>query len=163
MRDLGNALTRFLHRKPYDKCYRGILAVVECKKTTQGWFYYHIHCIIDGSYVPQTQISQDWKECSGFPIVWVERIRSPQRALKYVLKYILKGFTSDLDQDRLDFKESMKGARFVRNYGSYYDFYQTATHVYFPCPTCKSVKNWVVWDYIGQVDLFLNTGYYDTG
>lgn len=163
VRDLGKALTRFLHRKPYNKSYRGVLAVVECKKTSYGWFYYHIHCLLDGDYVPQSQISKDWFECSGFPIVWVERVRSPTRALKYVLKYILKGFTSELDQDRLDFKKSMKGARFVRNYGDYYAFYHTATHVYFPCPNCHSVKSWVVWDFSNQIDLFQNKGAYDSG
>lgn len=150
-----------MHRHPYDK-YKGLLAVIECKKTSYGWFYYHIHCLLDGFYYPQDKISEDWKEISGFPVVWVERIRSPRRAFKYVLKYILKGFSFDRDQDRLDFKASMKGVRYVRSYGSYYDFYQTAQHVYFPCPTCDSVKSWVVWDYIGQVDLFQNAPY-DTG
>lgn len=163
VRDLGKALTRFLHRKPYNKCYQAVLAVMECKKTSYGWFYYHIHCLLDGAYVPQSQISKDWFECSGFPIVWVERVRSPARALKYVLKYILKGFSSDVEQDRLDFKESMKGARFVRSYGNYYDFYHSATHVYFPCPNCKSVKSWVVWDFCNQIDLFEGQGVFDSG
>lgn len=159
--ELRSALTRFLHRHPYHH-WKGVLAVIECKKTRTNLFYYHIHCILDGFFVPQDQISRDWKDCSGFPIVWVERIRSPNRALKYVLKYVLKGFSFNDHQDRLDFKESMRGVRYVSSYGSYYDLYQTANHVYFPCPNCQAVKSWVVWDYIGQVDLFQNVPY-DTG
>lgn len=161
VRDLGSALTSFLHRHPYHH-WKGLLAVIECKKTTQGLFYYHIHALFDGFYVPQDQISQDWKQCSGFPITWIEAVKSPKRAFKYVLKYVLKGFSFERDQDRLDFKDSMKGVRYIRSYGSYYDFYQTAEHVYFPCPNCQAVKSWVVWDYIGQVDLFQNVPY-DTG
>ena len=47
VREMGKALNRFMHRNPY-VLWKGLLAVVECKKTRDGWFYYHIHCLYDG-------------------------------------------------------------------------------------------------------------------
>ena len=160
VREMGKALNRFMHRNPY-VLWKGLLAVVECKKTRDGWFYYHIHCLYDGFYVPQQIISRDWKEISGFPIVWVKQIsRTPKRALKYVLKYVLKGFSFDKDKDRLDFKASMKGVHYVRSFGKYYALnYRLGQHVYFRCPNCQSVKCWVVWDFCNNVDLFEGISY----
>jgi len=160
VREMGKALTRFLHRNPY-VMWKGLLAVVECKKTRDGWFYYHIHCLYDGFFVPQSIISKDWREISGFPIVWVKGIsRTPKRALKYVLKYVLKGFSFDNPRDRQDFKLSMKSVHYVRSFGEYYSLnYCFSPHVYFPCPNCKSVRSWVVWDFCNNVDLFEGQSY----
>lgn len=156
VRAMGKALNRFLHMKRYRQAWKGLLATVECKKTKSGWFYYHIHCIVSGAFVPQAQISQDWKKASGFPIVYIERIyRTPQRALRYVLKYVLKGFSFEKDKDRLEFKSSMKGVRYIRTYGEFYNSeYLSSDHVYFPCPECGSIKCWVLIDYCDLVDLF---------
>jgi Zn finger protein HypA/HybF involved in hydrogenase expression len=156
VRSMGKALNRFLHMKRYRHAWKGLLATVECKKTRSGWFYYHIHAIISGAFVPQSLISADWRKASGFPIVWVTRIsRTPKRALRYVLKYVLKGFSFEKNKDRLDFKTSMKGVRYIRSYGEFYNSeYLSADHVYFPCPECKSIKCWVLLDYCGLVDLF---------
>lgn len=153
---MGKALNRFLHRKRYSKAWHGLLATVECKKTSYGWFYYHIHCILEGAFIPQAQISEDWRKESGFSIVFIERIyRTPKRALKYVLKYILKGFAFKDIGDKADFKDSMKGVRYIRSYGDFYNFqYQSSKHVYFPCPECGALKSWVILDYLKTVDLF---------
>jgi Zn finger protein HypA/HybF involved in hydrogenase expression len=163
VRAMGKALNRFLHMKRY-RVWKGLLATVECKKTRYGWFYYHIHCILSGGFVPQAQISEDWKKQSGFPIVYIEKIwRTRKRALRYVLKYVLKGFAFEKDKDRLDFKMSMKGVRYIRSYGDFYNSeYLSSNHVYFPCPECGSVKCWVVLDYCGLVDLFEGIPY-DSG
>ena len=160
VRQMGKALIRLFHRKRYSRLWKGILAVVECKKTRSGMFYYHIHCIVSGGYVPQGVISQDWREVSGFPIVDIRRIsRTPRRALRYVLKYIMKGALLN-PQDRADFKESMKGVRYVRSYGEFYNLkYRTGRHVYFPCPNCGAVKSWVILEYCNIVDLVRDEAY----
>jgi hypothetical protein len=164
VRDLGKALNRLLHRRRY-KGWKGVLATVECKKTKSGLFFYHIHCIVSGGYIPQKLISKDWSEVSGFPIVHVKKIsRTPKRALKYVLKYVLKGFSFKLDKDKQDFKVSMKGVRYIRSYGEFYNSeYSSGVHVYFPCPNCKAVKCWVVVEFCDLVDLFEGEGYGDYG
>jgi len=155
VRAMGEALNKLLHRKRYARLWKGLLATVECKKTPSGKFYYHIHCLLSGAYVPQALISKDWREISGFPIVHVKRIsRTPRRALRYVLKYILKGFSFAKSKDKIDFKMSMRGVRYVRSYGDFYNFqYKHGTHVYFPCPNCEAVKSWVVLEFCDLVDL----------
>jgi len=151
---IGRALNRFLHRHPYHH-WKGVLAVLECKKTAYNWFYYHVHCLFDGFSVPQGQISHDWREISGFSIVWVKAIsRTPKKALRYILKYVLKGFAFDDSKDRSDFKESMRGVHYVRSYADFYDLsYHAASHVYFPCPECGAIKSWIVVDFCNLVDL----------
>jgi len=152
IRKMGLALSRFLHLKLYRRAWKGLLATVECKKTPSGWFYYHIHCIVQGSFVPQAQISMDWRKESGFPIVFIEKIwRTPTRCLRYVLKYVLKGFTFEDLKDKADFKGSMKGVRYIRSYGNFYNFeYHMGKHVYFPCPECGAVRSWVVLDFLSD-------------
>jgi hypothetical protein len=164
VRDMGKALNKLLHRKAY-KSWFGILATVECKKTKSGMFYYHIHMLVKGLFVKQAQISKDWKACSRFPIVWAKAVtRTPRRALKYVLKYVLKGFAFKSAKDKEDFKASMKGVRYVRSYGDFYNLmYKTGKHVYFPCPCCGAVKSWMLYDLGSFVDQGISNGEYMEG
>jgi len=161
IRSLVKALNRFLHRKIYRKNWKATLGSIECKKTESGMFYYHLHLIVSGKYIPQKRISIDWKEVSGFPIVHITRIfRTPKRALRYVLKYVLKGFGFDDNKDRQKFKDSMKGVRYIHSYGEYYNFqYSRGKHVYFPCPLCGSINCWVVLEYCHVVDLIEGKAY----
>jgi hypothetical protein len=161
VRKIGGALVKLLHRKPYRSVWKGLLASLECKKTSYGWFYYHIHAIISGGFIGQAQISKDWKDISGFHIVDIRRIwRTKKRALRYVLKYVSKGFAFKNYQDRLDFKNSMRGVRYVRSYGSFYNFnYERSAHVPFPCPSCGAVYCWVILDFCKQVALELDSPY----
>ena len=160
VRNLINYFKLLLHRKPYRYIWQGILAVVECKKTKDGSFYYHLHVLLDGGYVPQSQISQDWREISSFPICWIMAVHeTPKRALHYTLKYILKGSSFLESKDRADFKESMFKTRLVHSYGSYYNYqYQTGQHVYYPCPVCGSIKCWIVLEFC-NMELFENVSY----
>lgn len=152
---LGFSLVKLLHRKRF-RHYKGILATVECKKTDYGAFYYHMHCLIEGKYIPQSEISQAWKEITGFPIVWVERVRrTPKKALRYILKYVTKGMNFAQNRDREDFKASFRGVRFIRSYGEFYGLhYKSGKHVYFPCPDCSSRRSWVVLDFGQTVDFW---------
>jgi hypothetical protein len=151
VREIGSCFQRLLDRKPYRKVWKSVLATIECKKTVEGEFYYHLHAILEGGYVKQAQISKDWEDLSGFPVVWIKRIyRTVVRALRYVLKYVLKGFNFEDPQDRIDFKASMRGVRYVRSYGGFYDLkkhygqnYYKASHVPFPCPDCGAVRAWI--------------------
>ena len=148
VRSMGTALRKLLHQKWYSKHWHGLLAVIECKKTPYGWFYYHLHCIVSGEYRAQKDLSLDWRAVSGFPIVWIRRIwRTAEKAIRYVLKYIMKGFHFKKLKDVADFKASMRGVRYVRSYGEFYGKqYHSAEHVYFPCPECGAVKAWICMD-----------------
>jgi len=161
VRAIGKAFVKLLHRKRYKIMWRGILAVIECKKREKdGDFYYHIHAIVEGGYIPQQVISNDWREISGFPVVWISKIRRKRGALKYVLKYLLKGSLFKEAKDREDFKKSMRGVRFVRTYGDFYNYKEDrGVHYAYPCPICGSKKCWVVLEFCNVVDLFENEPY----
>ena len=161
VRDLGIWFNKLLHRKKFAKAWKGIIATVECKKSKTGLFYYHLHAIVEGNFIPQKEISDAWRQISGFPIVHIKRIwRTQVKAFRYVMKYVLKGFGFNDEKDKKDFKTSMKGVRYVRSYGSMYDLeYNTSPHVYFPCPRCGSVKSWIVLEFCHQVDLIEGKSY----
>jgi len=165
VRDIGKCFKKLLHRHPYNTVWSGVFATIECKKTKSGWFYYHLHALCRGGYVSQERISRDWFEISGFPIVYVKRIwRTPKRALRYVLKYVLKGFSFNKTKDIMDFKESMRGVRYIRSYGDFYDAeYHAAAHVYFPCPRCGAVRCWVILEFVSTVDILLGEPYGGSG
>jgi hypothetical protein len=151
VREIGSCFQRLLDRQPYRKVWRAVLATLECKKTDEGLFYYHLHVLLEGDYVKQAQISKDWAALSGFPVVWIKRVyRTVKKAFRYILKYVLKGFNFADPSDKDDFRASMKKVRFVRSYGSFYDLkkhygknYYKASHVPFPCPGCGAVGAWI--------------------
>ena len=161
VRSLGRCFVKLLHRAPYKTVWKGVLATVECKKTVSGLFYYHLHAILRGGFVSQARISRDWCRISGFPVVCVKAIsRTPRRALRYVLKYVLKGFAFSNPKDVSDFKASMHGVRYVRSYGEFYACeYRHGRHVYFPCPGCGAVKSWVILEFCDLVALPLGEPY----
>jgi predicted RNA-binding Zn-ribbon protein involved in translation (DUF1610 family) len=150
VRAIARAVTRLLHQKWYAENWHGVLSTIECKKNSRGWFYYHVHSIVSGAYRAQEQLSEDWEAVSGHPIVFVRRIwRTSEKAVRYVLKYILKGFNFKKDKDIKDFKASMRGVHYVRSYGDFYgEEYRNGEHVYFPCPKCGAVRSWILADYL---------------
>jgi ribosomal protein S27E len=162
VRALITCFVRLLHRKPYRRVWRASIASIECKKTPSGLFYYHLHCLLDGDYVPQSQISLDWREISGFPICFIKAvIETPKRSLRYILKYVMKGSTGLVDpEDRINFKESMKSTRLIHSYGEFYNAqYRVGIHVPYPCPICGAERCWVVLEFCDTVDLYRGIPY----
>jgi hypothetical protein len=68
--------------------YGEIEGVIVLETTKKG--YPHWHCLIRGSYIPQSEISQLWHRFSGAFIIDIRRIKGKKDALIYSTKYILK-------------------------------------------------------------------------
>lgn len=86
---------------------------------TPGW-HVHIHCLIDGKYVPQAKIAKDWQQVTKGQgtIIWIERAKNPMQALKYVLKpdsELLE--TGEAFYDLLDAIQSL---HLVAGFGAYW-------------------------------------------
>lgn len=88
-------------------------------KKTPGW-HVHIHCLIDGKYIPQDKIAKDWKTVTRGQgtIVWIERAKNPMQALKYVLKPDLEILQCP---EALDgFIDTIQSLHLVSGFGAYW-------------------------------------------
>lgn len=65
------------------------LYTIEIKRKSDG-FYYHIHALVQSSFVPQEYFSDVWYAVTGDSMVVDVRSVSFQVGLEYVLKYVSK-------------------------------------------------------------------------
>lgn len=136
VRSIVGAFNRLRNKVFYRKSWRGGVRQVEFVYTPQntwefdhrrkqffrktpGW-HIHIHCLIDGKYVPQDKIAKDWKVVTkGLgTIIWIERAKNPMQALKYVLKPDLEILQCP---EALDgFIETIQSLHLVSGFGLYW-------------------------------------------
>lgn len=89
---LWESYRRLRKSKLWRESQRGAVACIEVTLNlkTRRW-HPHLHCVIDGDYLPQSAWSRQWKLASeGSAIVDVRLIRSKQKAASYVASYLSK-------------------------------------------------------------------------
>lgn len=97
----------------------------------QRW-HPHIHCICEGSYVPDSALQAAWYRVTGDSyVVDVRLIRDADKACQYVAKYAAKGLSRTFvrDPDRLDEAiTALSGRRLANTFGTwrYWKLYETA-------------------------------------
>lgn len=62
------------------------LVVIEAHKS--GWP--HLHALLRSPFLPHAEISRVWRELTGSPVAWIEKVSSGKKAAKYVAKYLGK-------------------------------------------------------------------------
>jgi hypothetical protein len=50
----------------------------------------HFHILLRAPYIEQRWLSEQWEDLTGAFEVWVEHIKNPMRAARYITKYITK-------------------------------------------------------------------------
>jgi len=50
----------------------------------------HMHVLTRMPYIPQAWLSEQWEEITGASNVWIEQIKNPLRAMRYITKYLTK-------------------------------------------------------------------------
>lgn len=73
-------------RRKYGRDSVEYLCVVEATKAGEP----HLHILLRGSYLPQHELSAAMAELVHSPIVYIERVKSVNHAVRYVAKYIGK-------------------------------------------------------------------------
>ena len=89
-------------------------------KSGKRW-HPHLHILVDGSFVPQKQLSEVWLQSTGDScIVDVRAIRSRRQVARYISKYVSKGDTfKNWTQAQIsEYAEAMCGQRTVQTFGS---------------------------------------------
>lgn len=122
------------------------LYVIETKQKTDGW-HTHIHAIIDSSYYPQAQISDEWKQSTDGDsfIVHIQRVDT-MSALSYLLKYLGKTATIRTKSGADEYLNATHGTRLVQTFGKRYG--EIVKKPIFHCPNCKSTE----WSYFVDVN-----------
>lgn len=101
------------------------VAVIEVKKGAGGFGWHpHLHVLALGDYLPQTLLSEQWRECSrGSFVVDVQRARHSADAAGYVTKYVSKGWTSEVARDHdalIECVTALRGRRLLVLFGQWY-------------------------------------------
>ncbi len=112
----------------------GALAIMEVGKS----FNLHIHALVYGFFIPQKLISDLWFRITGdSQIVDIRVIKSPKKAVFYILKYINKPPEFESPEMMALYFDSIVGIRRIHKYGEFYN-YPLCKKEPFPCPLCGS-------------------------
>ncbi len=96
----------------------GALAVLE---VGEG-FNFHIHALVYGPFIPQARISELWHRLTGdSKIVDIRQSKSPRKAVRYILKYILKPAPIDDPKAIAQYLDLITGVRRIHRFGIFYD------------------------------------------
>ena len=92
------------------------------RNPTTGQWHPHLHLIIEGSFLPQSQLSARWHEITGDSyIVHVRLVRDSSRDAHYVAKYLGNPFEAAVYRDPLALDQAMRaisGRRCMMTFGS---------------------------------------------
>lgn len=102
-----------LIRKFYKKIFGGFIVT---EITPQ--FYLHFHAIIDTkTRISHSGITAAWKVLTGRYIIDIRMIRSPKRALNYVIKYVCKIPHFNSVKDYVDYYQMTQNKRLISAFG----------------------------------------------
>ena len=105
-------LSQFLRRKRGIWCY--IKALEINHKDEDGKYYYHLHVIYDGKYIPKQRLSDLWlKYTKTSYIVDISRVKRKFNLMGYLVKYISKCQLYITINEYLD----VKNKRFFHSFG----------------------------------------------
>lgn len=121
---LRHSFNMLRRRQSWKSAVKGGAAFLEIKLGEQdGLYHVHLHCLIEGSYWDQREISREWHCVTGdSSIVHVKAVTNTEMAARYVTKYVTKPADSTIyrDAEKLDeFITALKGQRLCMTFGSW--------------------------------------------
>jgi plasmid rolling circle replication initiator protein Rep len=136
---LWSGLRELRKSKLWKTCVKGGIGVLEVtlNEKTRCW-HPHLHLIVDGEFLPQVQLSKEWKKATGdSDIVYIQAVHDRAKTSLYVAKYLSKSAnpTEMHDYEIREFATAMHGRRLVFTFGTYRKV------VIDPSPTSRCHKN----------------------
>lgn len=111
---------RKLRRRKVWNGKRGIFSI-EIVKKEKGFWYVHLHTLIDSKWMDQKALSSVWREITGDSfVVYIKRIWNRKSSIESTLREVLKYQTKiwELDEGDKEFVENtFKHRRFVNSFG----------------------------------------------
>jgi hypothetical protein len=86
---LYDGFRKLRRRKWFERIVKGGIWFFQIKKgKSDDLWHPHIHCLVDGAFVPQKKLSAEWLEITGDSYICdVRPIKDPQKAADYVARY----------------------------------------------------------------------------
>ena len=102
----------------------GGASFVECKVSAKsGMWHVHLHCLVEGSFMPQRDLSKEWMAVTGdSSIVDVRDARDETAVTSYVVKYVTKPADGTIFRDPerlLEMIMAMRGRRLCTTFGTW--------------------------------------------
>ena len=118
VRYLRKCFTKLRHRKLFDGVKGGFYNIELGNLNKNGVCNMHIHCIYDGPYIPQAEISCQWNQITGDSyIVFIENCYDAQGAMRYITKHFCK--LGNFYPEQKDLINSyLKRTRMIQGFGS---------------------------------------------
>jgi hypothetical protein len=116
---------RKLRGRPFWKSRTlGGVAFLEFKRGgTSGLWHPHLHCLVQGRFLPQSELAQEWLCVTGDShVVDVRLVRAREQVMHYVTKYCSKsnGISEEsTDDDLIEIIRTLKGRRTVVPFGTW--------------------------------------------
>lgn len=104
-----------------DRCTNGIAVIEVTWHTGTGQWHPHLHVLVQGDYLPQAQLSAEWKAVTGDSmIVDVRAVHDRADVVGYVVRYLAKpaGVEQWPPQVIADYAVGMKGVRMLNSFGT---------------------------------------------
>lgn len=120
---LYEAFSNLRRKKLYRSLVRGGCAVLEVKIGKDLLWHPHLHCLLEGSYLPQKDLSREWLKVTGDSYIVDVRLVGQQRnEVHYVCAYVGKPLDASIYAvpSRLDeFIKAIKGRRLILCFGTW--------------------------------------------
>lgn len=122
--DLRASFSRLRRTSLWKRRVKAGVACLEVKRSerSDAW-HVHYHLLLQGSYIPQDQLSATWHEITGDSRIVDIRLASDRRKVaQYICKYVSKPLDTSfaLDDKHLDEAiRSLKGVRLVDTFGQW--------------------------------------------
>jgi hypothetical protein len=136
VKDLVDYFKKFRNRSVFKKNFSGGAYVIELTCSDSGW-HAHIHCIVQGLYIPQAILLSTWRSIAGRAGLFIKTI--PKSAIiNYLTKYIseikLAGNLAD------EAGKALKGQRLFICFGSWHNLIAKWTKIPYECPVCGCIE-----------------------
>lgn len=120
-RRLFDCFAKLRRDEVWSKNVTACIAVPEVTIGRGGQWHTHLHCLVDGAFIPQPQLKKAWHRITGDSfVVGVEAVHEREKAATYVAQYIAAG--NEVHRwapDRIrEYALATHGMRMVRTYGN---------------------------------------------
>lgn len=117
---------------------KGGLYVIEVTNKGNGW-HIHMHIIIEGDYIPQSYISNQWHRITGDSrIVYISQVKNHLAVFRYISGYLLK--TPLVGDGGKILSAVLRNIRIINSFGTWYRIKRQKG--IFKCPHCGN-PSWI--------------------
>lgn len=92
---LRSCFTKLRHREIFENVIGGGYSIETTYNDEAKTWHVHLHVLADVGWISQQELSEEWKDITGSPVVWIKAVgygkdQAPEDAAKEIAKYVVK-------------------------------------------------------------------------